>query len=151
MSSSFLHALGLMSGTSVDGVDVALIETDGERLASFGPVLTVPYADDVRRLIRAAFGAEQPNDATAAAEQAVTEAHRVEVRLCHRLLGGGRRVVRLLCAEGRADQATHIVGIGNGEDRAERGEPLAVGLDEGDIDAVDRGPAHQAEGMQKGR
>jgi anhydro-N-acetylmuramic acid kinase len=80
MSSSFLHALGLMSGTSVDGVDVALIETDGERLASFGPVLTVPYADDVRRLIRAAFGAEQPNDATAAAEQAVTEAHLDAVR-----------------------------------------------------------------------
>jgi anhydro-N-acetylmuramic acid kinase len=75
MSSPFLHALGLMSGTSVDGVDVALIETDGERIASFGPVLTVPYADDVRRLIRAAFGAEQPNAATAAAEQAVTKAH----------------------------------------------------------------------------
>jgi anhydro-N-acetylmuramic acid kinase len=75
MSSSFLRALGLMSGTSVDGVDVALIETDGERLASFGPVLTVPYAGDVRRLIRSAFGAEQPNPATAAAEQAVTDAH----------------------------------------------------------------------------
>src|SRR5260370_17097783 len=75
MSPSFLHALGLMSGTSVDGVDVALIETDGERLASLGPVLTVPYTDDVRRVIRAAFGAEQPNEATAAAERAVTEAH----------------------------------------------------------------------------
>jgi anhydro-N-acetylmuramic acid kinase len=75
MSSPFLHALGLMSGTSVDGVDVALIETDGERLASLGPVLTVPYTDDVRRVIRAAFGAEQPNEATAAAERAVTEAH----------------------------------------------------------------------------
>jgi anhydro-N-acetylmuramic acid kinase len=75
MSSSFLHALGLMSGTSVDGVDVALIETDGERIASFGPVLTVPYPDDVRRLIRAAFGAEKANHATGAAEQAVTKAH----------------------------------------------------------------------------
>ena len=80
MSSSFLHALGLMSGTSVDGVDVALIETDGERLASLGPVLTVPYTDDVRRLIRAAFGAEQANEATAAAERAVTEAHLDAVR-----------------------------------------------------------------------
>jgi anhydro-N-acetylmuramic acid kinase len=80
MSSPFLHALGLMSGTSVDGVDVALIETDGERLAAFGPVLTVPYTDDVRRLIRLAFGAEQPNEATIAAEQAVTEAHLAAVR-----------------------------------------------------------------------
>ncbi len=70
-----LRALGLMSGTSVDGVDVALIETDGEQVKSFGDFMTVPYADDVRRRIRTAFGAEQPNDATAAAEQAVTEAH----------------------------------------------------------------------------
>ena len=64
-----------MSGTSVDGVDVALIETDGECVASFGPCLTVPYADDVRRLIRSAFGAGQPTDTTRAAEQAVTDAH----------------------------------------------------------------------------
>ena len=64
-----MRALGLMSGTSVDGVDVALIDTDGERVASFGPTLTVPYPDEVRRLIRAAFAAEQPNEATAAAER----------------------------------------------------------------------------------
>ena len=75
-----MRALGLMSGTSVDGVDVALIETDGERIASLGPCLTVPYSDDVRRLIRAAFGAELPTDATRAAERAVTDAHAAAVR-----------------------------------------------------------------------
>lgn len=70
-----MRALGLMSGTSVDGVDVALIETDGEQVSAFGEFLTVPYADDMRRQIRTAFGAEQPSDATAAAERVVTEAH----------------------------------------------------------------------------
>jgi anhydro-N-acetylmuramic acid kinase len=80
MPSSLLRTLGLMSGTSVDGVDVALIETDGERISSLGPCLTVPYADDVRGLIRAAFGAELPSDGTRAAEQAVTEAHAAAVQ-----------------------------------------------------------------------
>ncbi|MBS0224309.1 MAG: anhydro-N-acetylmuramic acid kinase [Proteobacteria bacterium] len=70
-----MRALGLMSGTSVDGIDVALIETDGERVFDFGPALTVPYSDPVRRLIRAAFGAETPDETTQAAERAVTEAH----------------------------------------------------------------------------
>jgi anhydro-N-acetylmuramic acid kinase len=70
-----LSALGLMSGTSVDGVDVALIQTDGESVSTFGPRLTVPYNEQTRALIRAAFGAERPNAATEAAEKAVTDAH----------------------------------------------------------------------------
>jgi len=77
---SLLRTLGLMSGTSVDGVDVALLETDGERIAGFGPTLTVPYPDETRRIIRAAFGAEQPAEQTRAAERAVTEAHVAAVR-----------------------------------------------------------------------
>ena len=64
-----------MSGTSVDGVDVALIETDGERVFSFGPSLTVPYPDEARRTIRAAFGADTADAATEAAERLVTAAH----------------------------------------------------------------------------
>jgi anhydro-N-acetylmuramic acid kinase len=38
-------AMGLMSGTSLDGVDAALIRTDGEKVYEFGPAITVPYSD----------------------------------------------------------------------------------------------------------
>jgi anhydro-N-acetylmuramic acid kinase len=44
-----------MSGTSLDGVDVALIETDGERIAALGPTGYRPYSDAERALLRAAL------------------------------------------------------------------------------------------------
>lgn len=46
--------IGLMSGTSLDGVDVALIVTDGERLAELGPARTFPYSETDRDLLRQA-------------------------------------------------------------------------------------------------
>jgi anhydro-N-acetylmuramic acid kinase len=50
-----VRAIGLMSGTSLDGVDVALIETDGERIARFGPTGYRPYADGEQALLRKAL------------------------------------------------------------------------------------------------
>jgi anhydro-N-acetylmuramic acid kinase len=50
-----VRAIGLMSGTSLDGVDVALIETDGERIARFGPSGYRPYADGEQALLRQAL------------------------------------------------------------------------------------------------
>jgi len=46
----------------MDGIDAALIETDGETVSGFGPHLTVPYDDDFRALLRANLGRTTLND-----------------------------------------------------------------------------------------
>jgi anhydro-N-acetylmuramic acid kinase len=50
-----MRAIGLMSGTSMDGVDVALLETDGREMVRQGPSLFRPYGIGDRRLLRAAM------------------------------------------------------------------------------------------------
>ncbi len=50
-----MKAIGLMSGTSMDGIDAALIETDGEAVHSFGPACTYPYSAAERHLLREAM------------------------------------------------------------------------------------------------
>jgi anhydro-N-acetylmuramic acid kinase len=71
-----------MSGTSLDGVDVALIETDGERVAALGPSFCRPYSDDERSILRQGLAeaavltdrAARPG-ILAQAEELVTRAH----------------------------------------------------------------------------
>jgi anhydro-N-acetylmuramic acid kinase len=50
-----MRVIGLMSGTSLDGVDAAWLDTDGETVARTGPAVTLPYDDalraDLRRLL----------------------------------------------------------------------------------------------------
>jgi anhydro-N-acetylmuramic acid kinase len=45
---SGLTAIGLMSGTSMDGIDAAILMTDGEELVAPGPALSRPYPAALR-------------------------------------------------------------------------------------------------------
>lgn len=47
-----MRAIGLMSGTSMDGVDVALIETDGEHIDTLGPSSVYDYSSDEQTRLR---------------------------------------------------------------------------------------------------
>ena len=70
-------AIGLMSGTSCDGVDAAVLETDGVDLVHAGEALSIDYRRDFRQRLRSALG-----DATAAEALAaeLTDRHADAVR-----------------------------------------------------------------------
>jgi 1,6-anhydro-N-acetylmuramate kinase len=77
-----LLAIGLMSGASQDGVDVALLDTDGGAVAQFGSTACRPYTAAERALLRKATAAAanltertaRP-DLVAEAEALINDAH----------------------------------------------------------------------------
>ncbi|WP_421724049.1 anhydro-N-acetylmuramic acid kinase [Bauldia sp.] len=79
---SMRTVLGMMSGTSMDGVDVAVLVTDGETVGGFGPTHFRPYDERERAILRQALATARDVDdrtarpaALAEAEQVVTDAH----------------------------------------------------------------------------
>ena len=70
-----LWALGLMSGTSLDGVDGAMVLTDGVQVLEFGAHAYRPYTAQERATIRAAFGLWHGDVGVAAAAKVVENAH----------------------------------------------------------------------------
>ncbi|WP_137045016.1 anhydro-N-acetylmuramic acid kinase [Pseudolabrys sp. FHR47] len=114
-----------MSGTSLDGVDVAAIESDGERILSFGPTGYRPYSDDERALLRQALSdAKALTERTsrpgvlADAEAFITRAH-------------AEAVEALLQAEGIVRDKVTIVGF-HGQTVLHRpGDRLTVQIGDG--------------------
>jgi len=70
-----IWALGTMSGTSLDGVDAALLKTDGVQISEFGATAYRAYTGAERDVIRAALGCWPQDTPTAAAAEVVETAH----------------------------------------------------------------------------
>ena len=68
-------ALGTMSGTSLDGVDAALLKTDGETIHEIGETAYRPYTAEERDTLRAALGRWPGEAGVEAAAEVVETAH----------------------------------------------------------------------------
>ena len=91
-------ALGLMSGTSLDGVDAALIRTNGAQQIETLGSLTLPYSPNIREQIRSVLGSEAYTEEVRLAERALTLAHIDAVQ-------------KLLVQEESVAPEVHIIGF----------------------------------------
>jgi anhydro-N-acetylmuramic acid kinase len=103
-----MRAIGLMSGTSLDGIDVAYVETDGEDTVTRGPALTFPYDAGMRRLLVTAIAdarqlttRDERPASLPRAEHEVTEHHAAAVTQFLRKSGIDRAAIDVIGFHGQ--------------------------------------------------
>ena len=141
----------MMSGTSLDGVDIAMIETDGEAIAAFGPTDYRAYADHERELLLEALAAgkfltgraERPG-ILAEAEAFVTRVHAETVLAFLESTGIDPATIAVVGFHGQTvlhkPQTRLTVQIGDGAALAERlGLPVAYDFRARDVAAGGQG------------
>lgn len=70
-----IWALGLMSGTSLDGVDAAWLRTDGQKIEEVGGGIMIPYPSSLREKIRLILGQKEMTAEVKGVEQELTLFH----------------------------------------------------------------------------
>lgn len=134
-----LRAIGLMSGTSMDAIDVAYVETDGEEAIVLGATCAFPYAVPERALLRGALAdavglsdrAARPG-CLAEAEALITMRHAEAISAFLDGNGLGRRTIDVVGFHGQTvlhrPECHLTVQIGDGHVLAEKLD-LAVAYD----------------------
>jgi anhydro-N-acetylmuramic acid kinase len=148
---SILRAIGLMSGTSLDGIDAAVLDTDGQGIAAFGPTAYRPYGDAERSLLLRALAdgrqlsARQDRPGVLAeAESFVTETHAETVSRLLRDNAIDPQSVAVVGFHGQTvlhrPKARLTVQLGDGAALAERlGLPVAYDFRAADVAAGGQG------------
>jgi anhydro-N-acetylmuramic acid kinase len=95
-----VKAIGVISGTSMDGIDVSIVDTDGDAFVRPGPGRTYPYPDDLRRQLQQLIAepTRAQSDPLESIEEAVTDAHIGAIR-------------RFMAETGTAANDVNLIGL----------------------------------------
>jgi anhydro-N-acetylmuramic acid kinase len=98
-----ITAIGAISGTSMDGIDVSVVQTDGDRHVEPGPGHTYPYRGDLRSRLLALLDdpAVAETEPLADLEAEVSDAHAGAVLRFMDEFGIERRQVRIVGLHGQ--------------------------------------------------